>query len=164
MEIIETQRLLLRPFEPEDEAFVIATLIDNDFMVFSPSGPVDVATAQQRFQRLLHQPKDVGFAKLAIVVKHSQQLIGYCGAATCELDGRVEIELGYRLIKSARGLGYATEAAKALLDSYALKGIHNIIAFTEPQNEPSIRVLQKLGFKFSSRSIYQKMPVAVYRR
>lgn len=162
MDIIETQRLLLRPFTVADESFVVATFMDQEFMVFSPSGAVDITTAIQRFQHLLSQP--TGFAKLAVTIKHTQQLIGYCGVALCELDGKPEIELGYRLIKSARGFGYATEAALAVLESCACKNIENIIAFTEPHNYPSIRVLQKLGFGFSSNSFYQNMPVAIFRR
>ena len=133
-------------------------------MVFSPSGVVDVVTARQRFQHLICQPVELGFAKLAVVLKHNQQLIGYCGLASCELDGKAEIELGYRLIKSARGFGYATEAAAAVLDFYAGKGIQNIIAFTEPHNAPSIRVLQKLGFSFTKNSSYQNMKVTVFQR
>lgn len=164
MDTIETQRLLLRPFVRNDENFVISTLMDEDFMVFSPSGAVDLITAKQRFQRLVSQPAGLGIAKLAVVLKHNQQLIGYCGVAPCELDDKPELELGYRLIKSARGFGYATEAASAVLESCASRNIPNIIAFTEPHNYPSIRVLQKLGFSFSSHTLYQHMPVAVYRR
>ena len=49
MDTIETPRLLLRPFEVADESFVVATLMDEDFMVFSPSGAVEITTAKQRF-------------------------------------------------------------------------------------------------------------------
>jgi len=164
MDIIETPRLLLRPFEVADEPFVVATLMDEDFMVFSPSGAVDITTAKQRFQSLLRQSVQSGFAKLAVVLKRNQQLIGYCGVASCELEGKPEIELGYRLIKSARGFGYATEAASAVLEECARKGVKNIVAFTEPQNHPSINVLQKLGFSFSSNSRYQNMPIVIFRR
>lgn len=161
--LIETQRLLLRGFVDQDEALLVALLMDADFMVHAPAGAFDEATAKARFQKFRSDLVNNGLGKLAVVVKSSQALIGYCGIETCLLDGRQEIELGYRLIKSARGLGYATEAAQALLDYYKKIGVEEIVAFTELQNTASINVLKKLGYLAVAESVYQGMPIRIFR-
>lgn len=115
MDIIETQRLLLRPFELADEGSFIAQVTDPDFMQYSRAGALSDAAARANFiQRLLLS--ETPFSKLAIIEKSSGQHIGYCGVDRCELDGKQELELGYRLVTRARGNGYATEAARAVLD------------------------------------------------
>lgn len=161
--LIETQRLLLRGFVERDEALLVSLLMDADFMAHAPAGAFDEATAKARFQKFRADLVGNGFGKLAVVVKSSQALIGYCGIETCLLNGRQEIELGYRLVKSARGLGYATEAARALLDHYKKTGVEDIMAFTEPQNTASINVLEKLGYRAVAESVYQGMPIRIFR-
>ena len=64
-------------------------------------------------------------------------MIGYCGVDSCVLEGKPELELGYRLVAEARGLGYATEAASAVLDYYRQRELNGIIAFTAHDNQAS---------------------------
>lgn len=160
---IETQRLLLRGFVERDEALLVSLLMDADFMAYAPAGAFDEVTAKARFQQFRADVAATGAGKLAVIVKSSQALIGYCGIEPCLLDGRQEIELGYRLVKAARGLGYATEAAQAVLDYYKKTGVGNIVAFTEPENTASINVLKKLGYLAVTESIYQGMPIRIFR-
>lgn len=161
--LIETQRLLLRGFVASDEFLLVPLLMDADFMSHAPAGAFDKVTAKSRFEKIRADLANTGIGKLAVVLKSSRTLIGYCGIEPCVLDGRQEIELGYRLLKSARGLGYATEAAQALLDYYKKIGVDNIVAFTEPQNAASINVLKKLGYLAVAESVYQGMPIRIFR-
>jgi RimJ/RimL family protein N-acetyltransferase len=163
MDIIETQRLLLRPFEPMDEETFVAQITDPDFMQYSRAGALSDATAHANFIQRLALSK-TQFSKLAIIEKSSGKHIGYCGVECCELEGVQELELGYRLIASARGKGYATEAASAVLDYYQQQGITDIIAFTAHGNEPSHAVLKKLGFKFAKTSVIESFPIIIFRR
>jgi [ribosomal protein S5]-alanine N-acetyltransferase len=159
MDIIETQRLLLRPF---DVTFV-AQITDPNFMQYSRAGALSDAAARANFiQRLMLSKTQ--FSKLAIIEKSSGRHIGYCGVDRCNLEGKQKLELGYRLIASARGNGYATEAARAVLDYYQLRGITDIIAFTAYGNEPSQAVLKKLGFKFVKTSAIESFPIIVFHR
>ena len=163
MDIIETQRLLLRPFELTDEETFVAQITDPDFMQYSRAGALSNAAARVNFiQRLARA--ETKFSKLAIIEKSNRKHIGYCGVEYCELDGQQELELGYRLIASARGNGYATEAARAVLDYYQQQGITDIIAFTAHGNEPSQAVLKKLGFKFFKNSEIESFPILVFHR
>jgi RimJ/RimL family protein N-acetyltransferase len=162
--MIETSRLFLRPFSEEDEFNFISALMDQDFMAFSPSGALNLQQAKVRFRELVDGYRMNGFGKIAIIVKETQEIIGYCGIEPCEIDGIPELELGYRLLKSSRGFGYATEAAKALLRFESQRDRNNIIAFTEPTNQPSINVLHKLGFTQYGVSIFHDMSVILFRK
>ena len=69
--------------------------------------------------------------------------IGFLGAPRA--DGSIEI--GYSVIPDRRGRGYATEAARALVD-WALRqpGVTTVVAGCDNSNVPSIRTLERLGF------------------
>lgn len=74
-------------------------------------------------------------------------LIGDIGFKTLP-DWRGAVELGYGLVPEARGLGYATEAARAMIAWAGLQpGVRAVTACCDPHNHASIRVLQKLGMR-----------------
>lgn len=159
--MIHTSRLILRPFIQEDEATVVSFLMCPEFMVYSPTGVLEKEAAERRFQDLVSSYRLKGFGKLAVTRKSCGTLIGYCGVEVCKIDGVDRLELGFRLGIEYRGHGYATEAAKALLESTALA---NVIAFTEPSNNQSIKVLLKLGFKQTGSSSFEGMPIILFGR
>jgi [ribosomal protein S5]-alanine N-acetyltransferase len=76
----------------------------------------------------------------------SRTLIGDGGFTSPPVDGMVAT--GYSLLPAFRGKGYATEAVRALVDwAFAHPEVRKVIAETLPDNEPSIHVLQRVGFK-----------------
>jgi hypothetical protein len=77
-------------------------------------------------------------------------VIGYCGLFYFpDIDGQPEIEIGYRLARSAWGHGYATEAALSVRDfAVTTLGIKRLIAMIDPSNLASIRVAEKLGMRY----------------
>jgi RimJ/RimL family protein N-acetyltransferase len=77
-------------------------------------------------------------------------VIGYCGLfAFPDINGRPEIEIGYRLERAAWGNGYATEAACAVRDyAFAILQIPRLIALIDPANVASIRVAEKIGMRY----------------
>ena len=58
-----------------------------------------------------------------------------------------EPELAYELLRRFHGRGYATEAARALVDAAAATGRHRLWSTVRPWNVASLRVLEKLGFR-----------------
>jgi RimJ/RimL family protein N-acetyltransferase len=163
MSTIETRRLLLRPFELADEETFVAHITDPDFMQFSRSGALEDSAARAAFIRRLALANSQ-FNKFALIEKATNLIIGYCGVDTCELEGKQELELGYRLIANARGRGYATEAARAVLDYYERQGVTHIIAFTVHGNNPSQAVLKKLGYKMIKTGEFESMPIVIFHR
>ena len=91
-----------------------------------------------------------GFGPYAVVKKQDQNVIGYCGLFFFpDINGQPEVEIGYRLARSAWGQGYATEAAGAVRDyAFHVLGIKRLIAIIDPSNVASIRVAQKIGMHY----------------
>ena len=160
---IKTERLLLRTLKAEDEEVFTGFLSDPDFMQFSRAGAVDRTAARDAFAQRLSRATEY-FSKLAVIERSTENIIGYCGVEPCELEGKRELELGYRLTKSARGRGYATEAARAVLDYYRNQGVSNIIAYTAPGNLASQAVLAKLDYTAVKNSEIDSFPIIIFRR
>ena len=98
----------------------------------------------------LDQYQKWGFGPYAVVEKRNQAVIGYCGLFFFpDLDGEAEVEIGYRLIRSTWGKGYATEATRAVRDyAFTTLGIKRLIALVDPANLASIRVAEKIGMQY----------------
>ena len=146
MTILETQRLILRPLEPQDAAALTAVFGDPEVMRFG-DGPQTEDWVREWIDWARQGYGERGYGPLAVVHKESGSLLGYCGLFYFEdINGRPEVELGYRLARTAWGQGYATEAATAVRD-YALQilGLDRLISLIDPANQASIAVAQKLG-------------------
>ena len=91
-----------------------------------------------------------GFGPYAVMESRSQNVIGYCGLFFFpDIDGQAEVEIGYRLVRSAWGQGYATEAACAVRDyAFAILRMKRLIAMIDPSNTASIRVAEKMGMHY----------------
>ena len=139
-----TERLLLRPPAEDDRARFLELFTDSDFMVFA--GSVTPAAAEQRYDHMVEVCRRVPFGKQPVIERGSGAIIGYTGVDHIEIDGRDRLEWGYRLVPEARGLGYATEAARALLALASRSYTGELLAIIAPDNLPSARVASKLGF------------------
>jgi RimJ/RimL family protein N-acetyltransferase len=81
-----------------------------------------------------------------IVERGTGLVVGSIGLFWPPRDGTVEI--GYGVVPSRRGLGYAAEAARALAGhALTVPGVHTVYAEVEFANPPSVRVLEKAGFR-----------------
>jgi ribosomal-protein-alanine N-acetyltransferase len=150
MVFLTTERLLLRHFHILDRQPMYRIFCDTDVMRFSDGVKTRewvhtwLRTCLERYYQTW------GFGPYAVVEKRSQTVLGYCGLFFFpEIDGQSEVEIGYRLIQSAWGMGYATEAAKAVRDfAFTTLGIKRLIAIIDPSNFASIRVAEKIGMKY----------------
>lgn len=163
MDILETERLILREFQPEDYPELSPILANPNVMKFSVSGCLTVAQTQEKIKSFIDSYRQHDFGKWAVFLKQEKQIIGYCGIAIEEIDGQQETELGYRLSDRYWGKGLATEVAKAALE-YGLNHLKlpYILAVVEPANTASIRVIDKLGMKYKSQTIFQGLKMNVY--
>lgn len=138
-----TDRLLLRPAWNED-VFALASAIGHDEVVrnlFSapcPYGPDDAHAYLHRL-RTRTLPDFLAFARTG----GAPRLIGGC-AITRRPDAR--LELGFWIARPYWGLGFATEAAHAVMHIARSTGITPVHAAPMLDNPASIRVLRKLGF------------------
>jgi RimJ/RimL family protein N-acetyltransferase len=138
---IETKRLILRRFAPDDWRAVHRYMSDPHVTAFLPEGVMSPARARAYAVRNAKKPQAV-----ALTEKTSGELIGHMpfhpwfGPATWEV--------GWALARDRQGLGYATEAASALLRyAFGALGCHRVIATCQPENSASWRVAEKLHMR-----------------
>jgi len=73
--------------------------------------------------------------------------IGMCGLI--KRDALPDIDLGFAFLPAYRGNGYAFEAAQAAIDfAWRRLGLGRVVAITAPDNDDSVRLLERLGFRF----------------
>lgn len=149
----ETERLLLREIVPEDlDGFFE---LDSDPEVHRYLGNRPVSDKNKLLEIIgfvRQQYLDHGIGRWAVVEKSSNRFIGWCGLkkVTETVNHHIHFhDLGYRLIQSYWGQGYATESARAALayGFYTLM-LDEIYAATHMENLASQRILTKLGFRF----------------
>jgi ribosomal-protein-alanine N-acetyltransferase len=88
----------------------------------------------------------LGYGIWVVVDRARGVVVGSAGFVGDPQDG--EVELGYGIHPSFRGLGYATEASKALVDwALAQEDVREVVAECEQSNIPSVRVLEKVGLE-----------------
>lgn len=142
-----TPRLEVRCPTELDRPRFVELFRDEAFMAFS-GGPLAPAQAHARFDRMLARCSELSFAKQAIVERCSGVVVGYTGVDWIEFDGRRWLEWGYRLVPTARGKGYATEASLALLEVASHHHAGEVLGIIHPDNRASQNVIRKLGFAY----------------
>lgn len=148
MATLETARLRLRPFAPEDADFVIRLLNDpawvrniGDRKVRTP------ADAQAYLAKLAAMHECHGHGAYLVELKDDGAPVGMAGLFRRE--GLDDADIGFALLPEYYGRGYALEAAQAALaEGRERLGLKRITAVTLPANTASIRLLEKLGLKF----------------
>jgi RimJ/RimL family protein N-acetyltransferase len=136
---LSTERLRLRPWAESDVDEYRALVTERG------NGVPRVADIRERIATQLAATAQTGLALLPICRRLEGDFIGYCGL----IVGRSSIdepEIAYELFQRAHGRGYATEAARAVLDAGIATGRTRLWSTVGSWNTPSIRVLEKLGF------------------
>ena len=149
--VIATERLSLRKFSvaPNDLVFIRTLLNQPSFHRFI--GDKGVRTLDDARKYLDNGPIDSyqrhGFGLYLVELTDNKPAIGMCGLV--KRDSLPHVDLGFAFLPEFWAKGYAFEAAAAVL-KYAreLLKLDRILAITDPDNEASIKLLQKLGFEF----------------
>jgi RimJ/RimL family protein N-acetyltransferase len=146
--VVGSERLVLRELSLADAAFVVELLNDPGFLRFI--GDRGVRTEEDARGYLEKGPLASyarhGFGLYAVVTRDSAEVAGICGLL--RRDWLDEPDVGFAYLPRFRGRGYAVEAARAILDDAARRlGLARVGAIVSPDNERSLRVLGKLGFR-----------------
>lgn len=147
-----TERLTLRHFHIMDDESIYQVFGDPEVMRFGDGVQTREWVDAWLLTCLERYYQTWGFGPYAVVEKDTQNLIGYCGLFYFpDINGRPEIEIGYRLARAAWGQGYATEAAGVVRDvAFHTLGIKRLIAIIDPSNIASIRVAEKIGMRYEN--------------
>jgi RimJ/RimL family protein N-acetyltransferase len=156
---LETGRLILRAHRLDDFDAHFELWRDEDVVRFIGGVPSTREQSWSRLLRLAGMWYHMGFGFFAIEEKDGGRFIGEAGflEAKREMQPSIEgtMEVGWALIPSAHGRGYATEALKAII-GWGEKQFPGrlMTCIISPDNAPSLKVADKLGFRETARTDY----------
>lgn len=162
--ITETPRLILREITMDD-ADILFQLHSNPLVQKYTGEPLvsNVSEIKNAIEdRHLIDYETYGYGRWGVILKSTNQFTGWSGLAyLTEFD---EVDIGYRFFPEFWGKGIATEAALAVIKfGFEQIGLKKIIAIALPENEGSIRVMQKTGMSFDKIAPYnEENPNAVW--
>ena len=149
MEILETERLILRTWVDEDLESMFAINQDTKVMEYFP-GLQDLQMTKNFIDKVNAHFENHGYSLYAAIRKDTNEFIGFIGLLIADFESHFTpaTEIGWRLSSSHWGKGFATEGAKAVLDyAFRVLKIPEIVSFTAAGNAKSIRVMQKIGLQ-----------------
>ncbi|MBO0778203.1 MAG: GNAT family N-acetyltransferase [Ktedonobacteraceae bacterium] len=148
-----TERLVLREFASEDWEAVLRYQSDPLYLRYTPREERTEADARSLVSMFLRWREELPRYRyqVAIALRENGQLIGNCGIRG-SASKSWEAELGYEIDSRYWGQGYASEAARAIVDfGFRELRLHRIWAHCIADNTGSARVMQKLGMRFEGR-------------
>jgi RimJ/RimL family protein N-acetyltransferase len=153
MTVLETDRLLLTRLSYDHCEFIVELVNEPSFKRFI--GDKDVNSLQDARRYLAEGPiglyERFGYGMFLVTVKDSDTPAGICGLL--KREGFDDPDLGFAFLKRFRNLGFATESAQAVLKhGFEDLGLRRIIAMADPENEPSVSLLHKLGFEYERKA------------
>jgi RimJ/RimL family protein N-acetyltransferase len=163
MPVLETERLVLRPLTLLDEPELAAVLSDAETMRWYPR-PFSDAEVREWIERQMGRYPG-GSGLLGMVEKRTRRLIGDCGAAWQDIEGTAELEIGYHVHRERWGQGFATEAAKAVMEyAFGRFDVARLISMIRPENVQSRRVAEKNGLTVDRVIFWRGYEHCVYQK
>ncbi len=161
---LETPRLKLEPYD--DSHYEGLRVMDSDAGVMRYITGGIVKTPEETWEgirRVQARWDKYNFSWWAIKEKSSGAIVGAaCLQHLANVDG-APLEIGWRLVPEHNGKGYATEAAKAIVNYAAEQvGATYLVAVADPENIPSQRVMQRLGMTYKAIEQHYDVPCVVY--
>ena len=149
MKILETERLILQHITTADDEFFLTLLNEPSFI--QNIGDRNVRTLEEArnyiIKTMVTRYDQNGFGLYLVILKDSNTPLGICGLI--KRESLEDVDIGYAFLPQYWSKGYASESAVAVKE-YAKKilGLDRIVGITDPENQGSIRVLEKIGLKF----------------
>jgi ribosomal-protein-alanine N-acetyltransferase len=160
--ILETSRLILRPFRHADVDLLAPLMADRYFMRFS-------LCPYNREQTAAFIDKLIGWNKaglpslFALFMRTENVFAGYCGFYHHPTEDIPDVEIGYRLHPAYWNRGLATEAARAVRDhGFRDLKLPRLISLIQPENLPSRRVAEKNGMRVEKEIIFKGSQTLVF--
>lgn len=149
MQILSTPRLTIRYLTTDDSAFILELLNDPAFI--KNIGDRGVRNLEDAQKYILNGPvtmyEKYGFGLFLVELTEEKLPIGMCGLL--KRDSLEDVDIGFAFLPQFTSKGYAFESASAVCEwgrhVHQLKRIAGIV---NPDNEGSIRLLEKLGMKY----------------
>jgi RimJ/RimL family protein N-acetyltransferase len=159
---IETPRLLLRPWREDDLTPFAALNADPEVMRFFEE-PLSCERSDAWARAIADAIDDQGWGLWALERRDTGEFIGFTGLQVPRHDLPCNpcVEVGWRLARSAWGQGFATEAGRASLGrGFGQLGLDEVVSLTAVANQPSRRVMERLGMTRDERGDFDHPAVA----
>jgi RimJ/RimL family protein N-acetyltransferase len=167
--VIETERLILRAHRPEDFEACAAMWALPEVVRYIGGKPFSVEEVWSRVLRYAGHWQWMGFGFWALEEKSTGAFAGDLGFAEFKREIEPSIvgipEVGWVLAPHAQGKGYATEALRAIVawgDRHFNRA--RTVCLIHPENQPSLRVAEKCGYKEFHRTTYKGQPTILLER
>lgn len=149
MVVLTTERLTIRPIDDADAPFILALLNDPSFI--RNIGDRNVRTLDDACEYIRKGPRasyeQHGFGLWLVELKEDATPIGICGLL--KRDTLDAPDIGFAYLPAFQSKGYGYEAARAVLDhAREILRLPRVVAIVNADNEPSARLLEKLGMRF----------------
>jgi RimJ/RimL family protein N-acetyltransferase len=148
LNVIETQRLVLRRLEPGDSRFILELVNEPSWLKYI--GDKGVRNIEDAENYIAKGPVAMyerhGFGLYLVETRASGESIGICGLI--KRDTLDDVDLGFAFLPRFWGERYAFEAASGTLTYAVSVGMSRVVAITSQNNHRSIRLLERLGFGF----------------
>ena len=151
---LETDRLYLRQWIESDRELFSRLNADPRVMEFYPN-VLDRIASDAMIDRLQALIADRGWGLWAVELKADKQFIGYVGLHVPKYDLPCSpcVEIGWRLACEYWGKGYATEAARSVLEvGFDRLNLPEIVSFTATVNRRSRAVMERLGMNLDAET------------
>jgi RimJ/RimL family protein N-acetyltransferase len=149
---LTTERLHLRRWLASDAEHYRGLWSERDYRALKRLDAEGRPTVVEFRRRLIENPlgSEPGLGLLPIELRGTGEFVGYCGLI---VGGGTfdEPEIAYELARQHHGHGYATEAARAVVEAAARTRRRRLWAIVREWNSASLRVLEKVGFERSAR-------------
>lgn len=166
MNILETERLLLRRLLPTDLESLFGLYCDPEIRRYFPEGTLTYEETKEELEWFLEgHPAQPELGLWATIHKPTGQFIGRCGLLPWTIDGHHQVEVAYLLDKAYWGQGLATEAVQGILDyGFEQLGLSRLICLIHPENQASIKVAQRIGMALEQEREDEMGPYLIYAR
>lgn len=158
---LDTPRLLMRPLAAADGPELAAINGDAAVMRHFPK-PLDLAESEAFRERIGRHFAEHGYGFWGVFRRDAPGLVGLVGLLNIPWTAcfTPAVEIGWRIAPAHQGKGYAEEAARAALaHGFGHLGLAEIVAFTIPANEPSWRLMEKLGMARDGAFEHPNLPM-----
>jgi RimJ/RimL family protein N-acetyltransferase len=165
---LDTARLTMRGHRPEDFVECAAMWADPEVTRYIGGRPQSREEVWTKLLRYVGHWAVQGFGFWVVRERASGRLVGEVGIGDFKRDIEPPLadpEVGWVLARWAHGQGFATEAVSAVLAfSAAQLGPRRLVCLIDPDNQASIRVAEKCGFRFCGEADYKGKPTGIFAR
>nr|WP_237220017.1 GNAT family N-acetyltransferase [Sphingomonas arenae] len=166
---MESERLVLREWRKEDFRPWLAICAEPEVTRHFGGTPMSAEDVFRRLTAAVGGWVWNGFGTWAVERRSDGKLIGNAGIFTAWRDLEPEFgeqpEMGWIFATEAHGQGFASEACRVVLDwAEAHLAPTPIWAIIAPENDPSLKLAERLGFERHSETRYKDEPTIVLRR